>query len=81
MVIVPTEGARVHVTAVEDAGVPAIETLNWFDWPPVREIEEGVNATPTAGTSVIVALDVLVGSAALVSVTVTVCWLVTVAGA
>jgi len=55
--------------------------LNWFDWPPVREIEEGVNATPTAGTSVIVALDVFVGSAALVAVTVTVCWLVIVAGA
>ena len=78
-VIVPTEGASVHVTAVE--AVPPIEALNWVDWPPVREIEEGVSAMPTVGTSVIVALPDLVESAELVAVTVTVCWLLIVAGA
>jgi hypothetical protein len=78
-VIVPTDGARVHVTAVD--GTPLIETLNWVDWPPVRDIEEGVSAMPTVGTSVIVALLVLVGSARLVAVTVTICWLLIVAGA
>jgi hypothetical protein len=78
-VIVPTEGTRVHVTAVD--GVPPIETLNWVDWPPVREVEEGVSAMPTVGTSVIVALPVLVGSAKLAAVTVTFCWVLIVAGA
>ena len=78
-VIVPTDGASAHVTAVD--GTPPIDTLNWVDWPPVREIEEGVNAMPTVGTSVIVALPVLVESAKLVAVTVTVCWLLMVAGA
>jgi hypothetical protein len=79
--IVPTEGARVQVTAVDDADVPAMETLNWVVWPPVKVIEEGVSAMPTVGTSVIVALPVLVESAKLVAVTVTVCWLLMVAGA
>jgi hypothetical protein len=69
--IVPTDGASVHVTAVD--GVPPIEAVNWVDWPPVREVEEGVNAMPTAGTRVIVALPVLVGSAELAAVTVTFC--------
>ena len=78
-VIVPTDGASDHVTAV--VGVPPMETLNWVDWPPVREVEEGVSAMPTVDTSVIVALLVLVGSAKLVAVTVTVCWLLIVAGA
>ena len=78
-VIVPTDGAKAHVTAAD--GTPPIETLNWVDWPPVRDIEEGVNAMPTVGTSVIVALPVLVGSAKLVAVTVTFCWLLIVAGA
>ncbi len=77
--IVPTDGARDHVTAV--VGVPPMEALNWVDWPPVREIEEGVNAMPTAGTRVIVAPPVLVGSAALLAVTVTFCWELIVAGA
>ena len=79
LVIVPTDGASAHVTAVD--GTPPIDTLNWVDWPPVREVEEGVNAMPTVGTRVIVALPVLVGSAKLVAVTVTVCWLLIVAGA
>ena len=70
-VIVPTRGASVHVTAVD--GTPPIETLNWVDWPPVREVEEGVSAMPTVGTSVIVALPVCVGCAELAAVTVTVC--------
>ena len=78
-VIVPIDGVSVHVTAVDE--IPPIVTLNWFDWPPVRDIEEGVSAMPTVGTSVIVALPVLVESAKLVTVTVTVCWLLIVAGA
>ena len=69
--IAPTEGASDHVTAVD--GVPPMETLNWVDWPPVREVEEGVNAMPTVDTRVIVALPVLVGSAELAAVTVTFC--------
>ena len=80
-VMLPTRGASVHVTDEADAGAPALVTLNWVDWPPVREIEEGVSAMPTVGTSVIVALPVLVASAKLVAVTVTVCWLLIVAGA
>ena len=78
-VIIPIDGVSVHVTAVD--ATPLIVTLNWVDWPPVRDIEEGVNAMPTVGTSVIVALPVLVGSAKLVAVTVTFCWLLIVAGA
>ena len=58
-----------------------METLNWVDWPPVREVEEGVNAMPTAGTREIVALPVLVASAKLVAVTVTFCWELIVDGA
>src|SRR5450755_2674458 len=78
-VIVPTRGASVHVTAVVD--VPANEAMNWVDWPPVREIEEGVSAMPTVGTSATRALAVLVGSAKLAAVTDTVCWVLIVAGA
>jgi hypothetical protein len=70
-VIIPIDGVSVHVTAVDE--VPPIVTLNWVDWPPVREIEEGVSAMPTAGTREIVALPVLVGSAKLAAVTVTFC--------
>ena len=70
-VIVPIDGVSVHVTAVDTT--PLIVTLNWVDWPPVREIEEGVSAMPTEGTRVIVALPVLVGSAKLAAVTVTFC--------
>jgi len=47
----------------------------------VRDIEEGVNAMPTAGTRDIVVLEDLVGSAELVAVTVTVCAVLIVAGA
>ena len=77
--IAPTDGASVHVTAVD--GVPPIEAVNWVDWPPVREVEVGVSATPTVDTRVTVALPVLVGSAKLAAVTVTVCWELIVAGA
>ena len=76
-VIIPTDGARVHVTAMD--GDPPIETLNWVDWPPVREAEEGVSAMPTVGRRVIVALPVLVESAKLAAVTITVCRVLTVA--
>ena len=72
-VMLPTGGTSVHVTVEADAGAPALVTLNWVDWPPVREIEEGVSAMPTVGTRLIVALLVLVESAALVAVTVTIC--------
>jgi hypothetical protein len=78
-VIVPTRGASVHVTAVVD--VPANAAMNWVDWPPVRDIEEGVSAMPTVGTSVIVALALLVASLKLAAVTVTICWVLMVAGA
>jgi hypothetical protein len=51
---VPIDGVSVHVTAVDET--PPMVTLNWVDWPPVREIEEGDRAMPTVGTRVIVAL-------------------------
>jgi len=58
--------------------------VNVTDCPPVSEALDGVTemaATGAGGTSDIVALAVLVGSAALVAVTVTVCAEAIVAGA
>lgn len=58
--------------------------MNVTDCPPVSEALDGVTemaATGAGGTSDIVALAVLVGSAALVAVTVTVCAEAIVAGA
>lgn len=78
-VIVPTDGASDHVTAV--VVVPPMDAVNWVDWPPVREVEEGVSAAPTVGTREIVALALFVASAELVTVTVTFCWELIVEGA
>ena len=58
--------------------------MNVTDCPPVSEALDGVTEIATAGaggTSDIVALAVLVGSAALAAVTVTVCAEAIVAGA
>ena len=58
--------------------------MNVTDCPPVSEALDGVTemaTTGAGGTSDIVALAVLVGSAALVAVTVTVCAEAMVAGA
>src|ERR1035438_2684664 len=79
LVMVPTEGASDHVPAT--LGVPPIVALNWIDWPPARETEEGANVTPMTGTSVITAPDVLVGSAKLAAVTTTFCPALMLAGA
>jgi hypothetical protein len=68
---VPTAGVNDHVAAV--LVVPAMEALNWLDWPAVSETEEGATAIETTGTSVIVALALLVLSATLVAVRITVC--------
>ena len=77
--IEPTAGFRDQVTPV--LVVPLIETLNWADWPPASETAVGDIEIPTVGESVIAALAVLVESAKLVAVSITVCWLVIVAGA
>ena len=60
--------------------VPLNDTLNCCVCPPASETEAGVIVTDT-GTKEIVALALLVESAALVAVTVTVCAELMVAGA
>jgi hypothetical protein len=63
---------------------PVTVAVNVTDCPPVSEALDGVTEIATAGaggTSDIVALAVLVGSAALAAVTVTVCAEAIVAGA
>jgi hypothetical protein len=52
-----------------------------MDWLAVSEADAGTTATETAGTSVTTAVAILVGSAALVAATVTVCPDAIVAGA
>jgi hypothetical protein len=60
--------------------VPLTVATNEVELPAPREIEEGTTVIPT-GFNVTVTLACLAGSAALVAVTVTVCWLGMIPGA
>jgi hypothetical protein len=60
---------------------PVTLALNCWLWPAVRLAADGVTEMLTVGTSVTVAVPVLVGSAILLAVTVTNCWLETGEGA
>ena len=53
--------------------VPLSETLNCIDCPSVRVADDGNTATEIVGTKVTTAWAILVGSAALMAATVTVC--------
>lgn len=75
---VPTAGVSDQVTEV--LLVPVTEAVNVADLPAPSDTEAGPTVTAT-GINVTVALAVLVESAALLAVTVTVCWLAMVAGA
>jgi hypothetical protein len=79
LVKVPTDGDSDQLTPVLLAPL----TVAWMvvDCPPVSEAAEGVTVIDTEGTNDIDALALLVPSAALVAVTVTVCAEVTNAGA
>jgi hypothetical protein len=70
--------------------VPVIELVNCFDWPAVSDAVMRARPMPTgvgagvedgAGAKVIAAFSDLVVSAALVATTVSVCCVLTVAGA
>jgi hypothetical protein len=75
---VPTLGLMDQVTAV--LPVPVTEALKVAVAPAPRATEPGPTVTPT-GCNDTVALAVFVESAALVAITVTVCWLPTINGA
>jgi hypothetical protein len=77
--IVPTFGTSDQVTAV--FVVPVKVAPNCADWPPVSETEGGDTAMATTGMRLIVALAFMVGSAALEAVRVTVCGVLSEAGA
>ena len=76
--MVPTAGLSDQVTAV--LPVPVTEALNVAAAPAPSDAEAGPIDTAT-GVRDTVAIAVLVVSAALVAVTVTVCWLAIIAGA
>ena len=61
--------------------VPVTDAVNCWDCPPESEIVDGESVTPTAGTSEMTALALLVGSATLVAVNITVGLVVIEAGA
>jgi hypothetical protein len=78
----PTDGDIDQFTLV--LLLPLTVAFKVVDWPPIRNALEGVSVTDTAGAEVtkeMVAVAVLVGSAALAAVTVTFCAVVTSAGA
>jgi hypothetical protein len=75
---VPTAGLRDHVTAV--LLVPLTEAVKVTDWPALSDAVAGPTVTAT-GCNATVAVAVFEESAALVAVTVMVCWLAMVAGA
>jgi hypothetical protein len=77
--MLPIAGLRDQVTAVFE--VPATLAVNVWVCAGARVTLPGVNATLTGGASDTLALVVLVESATLVAVTVTVCALVIEAGA
>jgi hypothetical protein len=76
--MVPTAGLSDHVTAV--LPVPVTEALKVADAPAPSDAEAGPIVTAT-GVRDTVALAVLLVSAALVAVTVTICWFAIIAGA
>jgi len=78
LAIVPSAGDADQVTAV--LLVPFTEAVKVADLPAASDAVEGPTVTAT-GCNATVALAVFVESAALVAVTVTVCWLGIVAGA
>jgi hypothetical protein len=75
----PTEGDIDQVTF--GLVVPLSEALNCCDWLGVSVIDAGTTATDIVGSKVMIAEALLVTSAALVTVTVTVCCVVMDAGA
>jgi hypothetical protein len=77
--IVPTAGLTDHVTAV--FVVPVTAAANCWVPEGATLAVDGLTVTCTAGTTVTLAVAVLLVSATLVAVTVTVCGLVSVAGA
>jgi hypothetical protein len=60
--------------------VPVTVAVNWLDWPAPREIEDGIRLI-ALGTSVTLAVADLLGSTALVAVTVAICCALIAAGA
>jgi hypothetical protein len=79
VLIVPVLGVRLQVTAVLLVFPTTAE--NCWVCEETRETADGVRLTVTGRTSVTVAEEAVTPSAALVAVTVTVCWLVMAAGA
>jgi len=81
--MVPTCGLKDHVTAVLE--VPVTVDLNVALWPPVSDALPGDKLTPTVwvevGFRTMLAVAVLVGSATLVTLIVTVWELLMVVGA
>jgi hypothetical protein len=75
----PTAGEMDQVTAV--LVVPVTVAVNCCCWEAFRVAVAGDTETPTVGCKVITADADFVESAALVTVTVTLCWVVTVDGA
>ena len=68
---VPTTGFMDQVTAVFDD--PVTVAVNCWVWDAVRDAVDGVRETLTGGARAMLALADLVGSTALVAVTVMVC--------
>jgi hypothetical protein len=67
---VPTAGLKVQVTAVLDE--PLTVAVNCWVWEAASDAVVGVSETLSGSARAILALAALVGSAALVAVTVTV---------
>ena len=76
---VPTAGLTDQVTAVFDG--PLTVAVNCWVWDAVRDAVNGVRETVAGGARPMLALADLVGSAALVALTVTFCALEIEAGA
>ena len=79
LLTVPVFGLRLQVTAVLPVLVTEAENCRVCE--TLRVADPGVTVTVTGGFRVTVAAAVLVLSAALVAVTVTVCWLAIELGA
>ena len=79
LLIVPVFGLKLQVTAV--LLLPETVAVKGCSCEGVKDAVKGVTLTVTGGMSVTVADELLVVSAALVAVTVTVCWLAIVLGA
>ena len=79
MLNVPADGDIDQLTLV--LLEPLTVALNVVDWPPSSEAVDGVTLTDTEGATETVALALLLGSAALVAVIVTVSAVLTEDGA